>query len=271
MMIRVYAAQPREGTETPDEHPHNDDYKVPGLCSPTPRGDGNSCMQNDSLSVLLGFWFMQLNPARGRKHVREIAICRLRPDGLCSSTPRGDGNTPESHIGVIVVYLGLCSSTPRGDGNVAWLAVKVAAGFATGLCSSTPRGDGNQYHDAKSSNSCGLVYAAQPREGTETRLSRARSRWSPSRFMQLNPARGRKPIESYIWAEQVLVPRFMQLNPARGRKLNGKIDNGRCPLFKVYAAQPREGTETRRSPDSNRGYHRSWFMQLNPARGRKRC
>ena len=39
-------------------------------------------------------------------------------------------------------------------------------------------------------------------------------------------------------------PRFMQLNPARGRKRNVNdfmISPLRCP---VYAAQPREGTET---------------------------
>ena len=58
----------------------------------------------------------------------------------------------------------------------------------------------------------------------------------------------------------------MQLNPARGRKLEQsgcKVDN-----VQVYAAQPREGTETR--PRRCRAHLPShWFMQLNPARGRK--
>ena len=61
--------------------------------------------------------------------------------------------------------------------------------------------------------------------------------------MQLNPARGRKPISmrGYPRATQV---RFMQLNPARGRKLFKVPAKGAFPLEEVYAAQPREGTET---------------------------
>ena len=61
--------------------------------------------------------------------------------------------------------------------------------------------------------------------------------------MQLNPARGRKhetrDFDMYttvnIW--------FMQLNPARGRKLNKKHVSPTGEVT-VYAAQPREGTET---------------------------
>ena len=62
-----------------------------------------------------------------------------------------------------------------------------------------------------------LVYAAQPREGTETQ-------------------------RITDWANDI-VQRFMQLNPARGRKLKIVI---RCVNggYEVYAAQPREGTET---------------------------
>ena len=57
---------------------------------------------------------------------------------------------------------------------------------------------------------------------------------------------------------------FMQLNPARGRKLGERLGPV-LALPAVYAAQPREGTETKT---------RWWwsffrFMQLNPARGRK--
>ena len=60
----------------------------------------------------------------------------------------------------------------------------------------------------------------------------------------------------------------MQLNPARGRKLVSVS----VPLHvrvAVYAAQPREGTETAHFLAPRRGAHDAWFMQLNPARGRK--
>ena len=111
--------------------------------------------------------FMQLNPARGRK----LEVCRERygakkEQGLCSSTPRGDGNQ---------------TSTDKYTRMIDW-----------------------------------QVYAAQPREGTET--TRARPSVSrESRFMQLNPARGRKPS-----------------SPNGNRNVKAQ----------VYAAQPREGTET---------------------------
>ena len=63
-----------------------------------------------------------------------------------------------------------------------------------------------------------MVYAAQPREGTETG----------------------KRIADYT---PIPTPRFMQLNPARGRKLEAVLDVLDLVLV-VYAAQPREGTET---------------------------
>ena len=66
---RVYAAQPREGTET---------VKISPTTCETPR-------------------FMQLNPARGRKH--QIIMPQkweVEGQGLCSSTPRGDGNEPHT-------------------------------------------------------------------------------------------------------------------------------------------------------------------------------
>ena len=60
--------------------------------------------------------------------------------------------------------------------------------------------------------------------------------------MQLNPARERKQLGI---AEQQLADgeRFMQLNPARGRKLEDPESHD-IRLIEVYAAQPREGTET---------------------------
>ena len=110
---------------------------------------------------------MQLNPARGRKPRGVLLVDDAGPLGLCSSTPRGDGNFVPPEISNEVQTLGLCSSTPRGDGNARL---------------------GNK-HD---------------------RIAQ--------RFMQLNPARGRK------------------LAAPRGRRCAGAVV--------VYAAQPREGTET---------------------------
>ena len=62
-------------------------------------------------------------------------------------------------------------------------------------------------------------------------------------FMQLNPARGRKHC---MKATTFLAKSswFMQLNPARGRKLSESIDWVHTAFYQVYAAQPREGTET---------------------------
>ena len=61
--------------------------------------------------------------------------------------------------------------------------------------------------------------------------------------------------------------RFMQLNPARGRKPSRHYGRITLESNEVYAAQPREGTETLQASS-----HLWWFprfMQLNPARGRK--
>ena len=61
------------------------------------------------------------------------------------------------------------------------------------------------------------VYAAQPREGTETKLTRCDILGFRERFMQLNPARGRK-LDYKGLKKLNAITRFMQLNPARGRK-----------------------------------------------------
>ena len=63
-----------------------------GLCSSTPRGDGNYLRYRPSYHISTGRRFMQLNPARGRKPVDRLAEVRVHVPGLCSSTPRGDGN-----------------------------------------------------------------------------------------------------------------------------------------------------------------------------------
>ena len=140
-----------------------------------------------------------------------------------------------------------------------------------------------------------MVYAAQPREGTET-LSTISTNFSAScivRFMQLNPATGRKHTDSMrkkrLWRGLCSsTPRgdgntyfdakprsgstswFMQLNPARGRKHIHQFVITAI-YGKVYAAQPREGTETYHQSPFPAGRRRVRFMQLNPARGRKPC
>ena len=62
---------------------------------------------------------MQLNPARGRKLVDiNHSSMTFESDGLCSSTPRGDGNwNGAATAETFQSQVGLCSSTPRGDGN----------------------------------------------------------------------------------------------------------------------------------------------------------
>ena len=89
--VAVYAAQPREGTET----------------------------HVNFFADIRGYtWFMQLNPARGRKPIRSWTRLRMVCHfGLCSSTPRGDGNLHAFSKLARSSFRGLCSSTPRGDGN----------------------------------------------------------------------------------------------------------------------------------------------------------
>ena len=113
------------------------------------------------------------------------------------------------------------------------------------------------------------VYAAQPREGTETRAGRVRVlQGGRPWFMQLNPARGRK-LESIT----VGVPpskRFMQLNPARGRKQKLVLT---CPRYHgihgLCSSTPR-GDGNCAVSDETIYIVSARFMQLNPARGRKR-
>ena len=234
---------------------------------------------------------MQLNPARGRKLHEPDSLCRLHY-GLCSSTPRGDGNPTDPDMG--------------RKRRVRFMQLNPA------------RGRKLARHPLHHHPRWYTVYAAQPREGTETGRVPALSGRFPARFMQLNPARGRKlglvsrivprdarrfmqlnpargrKLRSPRYRHSCLVVGFMQLNPARGRKHaprrgsilsfshglcsstprgDGNANNERYavrnrPTVKVYAAQPREGTETLCSRLSE--WRRGWFMQLNPARGRKR-
>ena len=69
--------------------------------------------------------------------------------------------------------------------------------------------------------------------------------------MQLNPARGRKLALMHERNPIPVCGGFMQLNPARGRKHRCESRQSRLNYLKVYAAQPREGTETVLADDSN--------------------
>ncbi len=134
--------------------------------------------------------FMQLNSARGRKLVwRLMASSSLRRAGLCSSTPRGDGNSSATMTRSMVTSHGLCSYNPA-RGRKHQRNRLASTRHEMGLCSSTPRGDGNYLHK-EIKNIRDKVYTAQPREGTETRWV-LEMLGNNGRFMQLNPARGRK-------------------------------------------------------------------------------
>ena len=139
-----------------------------------------------------------------------------------------------------------------------------------------------------------LVYAAQPREGTET--SQECHKVLHLKAHGVYAAQPREGTETVVLVgleKKRVLNRFMQLNPARGRKLyrhrhkQNQYDQGLCSstprgdgnlmakstiagahCFRVYAAQPREGTETLNLYSILNSY-RPWFMQLNPARGRK--
>ena len=184
---------------------------------------------------------MQLNPARGRKRANAKIETPCKFYGLCSSTPRGDGN-PTSMLCQNINVLGLCSSTPRGDGNVRvalssasitlsrFMQLNPARGRKLlslanpdnrrelGLCSSTPRGDGNlvDLEDFLEDNKPG--------------------------FMQLNPARGRK--RRHIKHGVLVRAQGLCSSTPRGDGNSPMAANTSISIFKVYAAQPREGTET---------------------------
>ena len=168
--------------------------------------------------------FMQLNPARRRKPValagRSSAISAR---GLCSSTPRGDGNS-HGLCGVQhIMGEGLCSSTPRGDGNSSSTLI-ISRSSRLGLCSSTPRGDGN---NSLNDRRCPPFLA-----------------W----FMQLNPARGRKLVICRLCPHSFSPIPVYAAQPREGTETYDAKNIQFQLVFEVYAAQPREGTETRKRP-----------------------
>ena len=86
------------------------------------------------------------------------------------------------------------------------------------------------------------VYAAQPREGTETEGLVHVLRQVPPRFMQLNPARGRKLTIDCSYGDLVNILVYAA-QPREGTE-TVNLANSRAIIYVVYAAQPREGTET---------------------------
>ena len=166
ILVTVYAAQPREGTETslpPRASRHSSSLVYAAQPREGTETDYEITLEKDDLNR-----FMQLNPARGRKLLGLWLTTQGLDDGLCSSTPRGDGNIrPRS--GTFRATRGLCSSTPRGDGNfdnaksdivsssAQFMQLNPARGrklrsvdtwclpaMRCGLCTPTPRGDGKR-------------------------------------------------------------------------------------------------------------------------------
>ena len=89
---------------------------------------------------------MQLNPARGRKQAVEMAVYSISTPGLCSSTPRGDGNYYDTSALWQVVQQKVYAAQPR-EGT-----------------------ETSENPNLTGAPKAKVVYAAQPREGTETKI-----------------------------------------------------------------------------------------------------
>ena len=170
----VYAAQPREGTETGPINAICVDPQSHAVYAAQPReGTETVSVIHDVLVAIQGF--MQLNPARGRKLVEHNFLLPLGFFcGLCSSTPRGDGNLLRQVL-IFQAPLKVYAAQPR-EGTETLLYVALLYTRSA------------------------LVYAAQPREGTETNSNAFASLPTIARFMQLNPARGRKLLRVCIFS-----------------------------------------------------------------------
>ena len=214
--LGVYAAQPREGTETQPGKLSNPSEGFSGLCSSTPRGDGNKSAAWSRVIPATQSRFMQLNPARGRKLEGDQPGNTVTFYGLCSSTPRGDGN-PIVKPAVRRTGLWFMQLNPaRGRKQI--IRNHTVIGNKTRFMQLNPaRGRKLRVPGVRDGGRVREVYAAQPREGTETGIMTETCFPSSSWFMQLNPARGRKLAHGEI-GNIPLCNRFMQLNPARGRK-----------------------------------------------------
>ena len=162
---------------------------------------------------------MQLNPARGRKQMLWVLTVGNKTQGLCSSTPRGDGNP--------------------------YVAMTIATPLVSRFMQLNPARGRKRFLSSKLTNTCDGVYAAQPREGTETEDLYKGSEAYEGHGLCSSTPRGdgnlRQSITNGIHAG---TEGFMQLNPARGRKLDKPSRSSHYHIVMVYAAQPREGTET---------------------------
>ena len=114
---------------------------------------------------------MQLNPARGRKQALDKTnIVGLKNHGLCSSTPRGDGNhvlRGPYQLARNEVY----AAQPR-EGTETTSALCRIPRYPPKVYAAQPReGTETSTHAHTRMRMNSSVYAAQPREGTETRLN----------------------------------------------------------------------------------------------------
>ena len=96
LISQVYAAQPREGTETCIRQCTSPRARC-GLCSSTPRGDGN-CAFPRTTTWRTRCMVYAAQPREGTETRRQKR--RGEPTataGLCTPTPRGDGKRPQPH------------------------------------------------------------------------------------------------------------------------------------------------------------------------------
>jgi len=214
---RFMQLNPARGRKPVGLDPQPYAHRVRGLCSSTPRGDGN--------------WYKLI-----ASQTTLIVI------GLCSSTPRGDGNPSHALVYRVEIAGVVYAAQPR-EGTETWKhRRRLSRRHALGLCSSTPRGDGNETLCRYGKTMIGSGFMQlNPARGRKLTLYALHTQLIPLWFMQLNPARGRKQIllvnvmvlfDNTVYAAQpregTETPRtrfplspslwFMQLNPARGRK-----------------------------------------------------
>ena len=114
MLHMVYAAQPREGTETRNFRVQS--YLPISVYAAQPReGTETSALESLSGAIILVY---AAQPREGTETQSPITSAAYSNKvGLCSSTPRGDGNMARPPEDRTSPESGLCSSTPRGDGN----------------------------------------------------------------------------------------------------------------------------------------------------------
>ena len=136
----VYAAQPREGTETR--------------------------VASHIIHATMAPRFMQLNPARGRKRAGCVSFLEVIPWFMQLNPARGRKLRGQKAQALGEAQRGLCSSTPRGDGNNALSGQCPRRNLSRFMQLNPARG--RKLQDLVLYHTICAVYAAQPREGTET-------------------------------------------------------------------------------------------------------